>query len=417
MITLVKARNYRCLRSVIAPLRAFQILVGPNGSGKSAFMDVLGFLRDLVSKNLSAAVEDRTKPIGDFRDLVWGREESGFGLSVEAEIPEGQRLPSDVHSFSHLRYDVSVRAEPERDAPREGSRSGARSQHVSVRAEPERDAPLIDTETVALVDRIHGETLTVAAQMRTHAQFFREDGTQHPYQPEIDRKTSVLSHPPPEPTGFPASIITWFTTFLREGIVNVSLSTEDLHQPSTVEAEKASKLTGANLARSVFDLQEKQSESFEAWIRHLRTALPDLESVFTKVREESRLRYLVVRDHNGVELPSWTISDGTLCLLALTILAYLPEPNVVYLIEEPENAVHPTAVDTIYQSLSSLYDGQVLMASHSPILLGLAKKEQLLCFSRTPQGTQIVPGNEHPVLQEWKGEVNLSDLFAAGVLG
>ena len=391
MITLVEARNYRCLRSVIAPLRAFQILVGPNGSGKSAFMDVLGFLRDLVSKNLSAAVEDRTKPIGDFRDLVWGREESGFGLSVEAEIPEGQRLPSDVHSFSHLRYDVSVRAEPE------------------------RDAPLIDTETVALVDRIHGETLTVAAQMHTHAQFFREDGTQHPYQPEIHRKTSVLSHLPPDPTGFPASI--WFTNFLREGIVNVSLSTEDLHQPSTVEAEKASKLTGANLARSVFDLQEKQSESFEAWIRHLRTALPDLESVFTKVREESRLRYLVVRDHNGVELPSWTISDGTLCLLALTILAYLPEPNVVYLIEEPENAVHPTAVDTIYQSLSSLYDGQVLMASHSPILLGLAKKEQLLCFSRTPQGTQIVPGNEHPVLQEWKGEVNLSDLFAAGVLG
>jgi len=28
-----------------------------------------------------------------------------------------------------------------------------------------------------------------------------------------------------------------------------------------------------------------------------------------------------------------------------------------------------------------------------------------------------VPGNEHPVLQEWKGEVSLSDLFAAGVLG
>jgi predicted ATP-dependent endonuclease of OLD family len=95
----------------------------------------------------------------------------------------------------------------------------------------------------------------------------------------------------------------------------------------------------------------------------------------------------------------------------------MPEANKVYLIEEPENAVHPTAVDTIYQSLSSLYDSQVLMASHSPVLLGLAKKEQLLCFARTAEGTQIVPGNEHPVLQEWKGEVSLSDLFAAGVLG
>lgn len=86
-------------------------------------------------------------------------------------------------------------------------------------------------------------------------------------------------------------------------------------------------------------------------------------------------------------------------------------------IEEPENAVHPTAVETIYQSLSSLYDDQVLMASHSPILLSLAKPEDLLCFARTPEGTTIVPGNEHPALKEWKGEVNLSDLFAAGVLG
>jgi len=211
--------------------------------------------------------------------------------------------------------------------------------------------------------------------------------------------------------------IKWFATLLCEGIRDVRLRTEDLHKPSTLEAERASKLTGANLARSVFELRQKSTEAFDAWIRHLRTALPDLEAVRTEPWPQGSARNLEIKYRNGIEVPSRVVSDGTLCLLALTILAYIPEPNQVYLIEEPENAVHPTAVETIYQSLSSLYDNQVLMASHSPILLSLAEPEELLCFTRTAEGTEIMPGNEHPALKEWKGEVNLSDLFAAGVLG
>jgi predicted ATPase len=391
MITLLEAQNYRRLRSVSVPLRSFQILVGPNGSGKSTFMDVPAFLRDLVSENLAAAVEKRIQPVGGFRDLVWGREASGFSLRIEAEIPRGQRPPSALHSFSHVRYGVSVQLEPA------------------------RDSPFLANETVTLLDAIHDEVLTAVARTHTDAQFVRENGSPHPQKLQVHPKTSVLRHVPPEPKEFPATL--WLATLLREGILSISLSPSELHRPSTVETEKANTLTGANLARSVFDLYERDRQSFDAWLGHVRTAVPDLETVRTEVHRETRRRYLVLRYQNGLELPSWAISDGTLCLLNLTILAYLPGRYVLYLVEEPENAVHPTAVDTIYQSLSSLYDGQLLMASHSPILLGLAKKEQLLCFSSTVEGTKIVPGDEHPVLQEWKGEVNLSDLFAAGVLG
>jgi predicted ATPase len=390
VITRVEANNYRCLRSVDVSLRPFQILVGPNGSGKTAFMDVLSFIRRFVSRNLDAAVKERTEPIGSFHDLVWGRQDGSFSLALEALIPEAQRLAGEVRSSTRLRYDVSFRVD----------------------AKP--DAAFIEGETVALLDDIRGESLTIAARTHTHAQYVRESGSPHPYQPEINRKTSVLAFLP-EPTGFAAGI--WFATLLRGGIRDVRLSTEDLHRPSTLEAEKASKVTGANLARSVFELRENSRDYFEAWIRHLRTALPDLETVWAEPWPQGSARYLMLKYQNGIEVPSRVVSDGTLCLLALTILAYMPEPNQLYLIEEPENAVHPTAVETIYQSLSSLYDSQVLMASHSPILLGLAKPEELLCFNRTAEGTEIVPGNEHPALKEWKGEVSISDLFAAGVLG
>jgi predicted ATPase len=165
-------------------------------------------------------------------------------------------------------------------------------------------------------------------------------------------------------------------------------------------------------------LRGAEQERFDRWIAHVRTALPEIRTIRTIERHEDRHRYLVVEYENGLEAPSWVISDGTLRLLALTLLAYLPEADGIYLIEEPENGIHPRAIETVYRSLSSLYGGQVLCASHSPVILGLARPEEILCFAKTSEGaTDIVRGTEHPRLRDWKGVLDLGTLFAAGVLG
>ena len=135
------------------------------------------------------------------------------------------------------------------------------------------------------------------------------------------------------------------------------------------------------------------------------------------LRPEDKKRYSSLKYQNGVEVPHGSISDGTLRLLALTVLAYLPETSGIYLIEEPENGLHPMALETVYQSLTSFYEGQVLVTSHSPILLNLASPEQLLCFQKTAEGAEVIRGDRHPALQDWKRDVSMSDLFAAGVLG
>ena len=99
------------------------------------------------------------------------------------------------------------------------------------------------------------------------------------------------------------------------------------------------------------------------------------------------------------------------------LLAYLPNVKGVFLIEEPENGIHPRAVETVFQSLSSVYGAHVVLATHSPVILGIAKQQDVLCFARTLEGaTDIVRGSEHPALRNWKGEVDLGTLFASGVL-
>ena len=72
----------------------------------------------------------------------------------------------------------------------------------------------------------------------------------------------------------------------------------------------------------------------------------------------------------------------------------------------------------MFDSLSSVYDAQVLLATHSPVIVSVAEPKSVLCFARTESGaTGIVRGDLHPMLSEWRGEPNLSVLFAAGVLG
>ena len=175
---------------------------------------------------------------------------------------------------------------------------------------------------------------------------------------------------------------------------------------------------GSNLPHVVHKLAASHPDRHERWIKHVREALPDVIGITTREREEDRHRYLVLEHSSGQEMPSWLISDGTLRLLALTLLAYLPDMTGIFLIEEPENGLHPLAVETVLQSLSSVYDAQILLTTHSPLVARLAQPDELLCLARDEvAGTDMVRGTEHPRLRDWQGSADLGTLLASGVLG
>jgi len=165
-------------------------------------------------------------------------------------------------------------------------------------------------------------------------------------------------------------------------------------------------------------LKEENPERFRRWLSHVKLALPNIEDIVIREREVDRFVYLEVHFQGGLRSPSWMLSDGTLRFLALTLLAYIPSEDKIYLIEEPENGIHPRALELVYQSLSSIYDGQVFIATQSPLLLKLAEQRDLLCFTLNSEGASvIVRGDEHPILKEWRGEVDLGEVLAGGILG
>jgi predicted ATPase len=391
MFQRIEAQGYRCLRSVKQSVNAFEILVGSNASGKSTFLDVIAFLGNLVSEGLEAAVERRT---ANFHDLTWGRNADQFEMAVEALIPEDRRVGLPVDSRREpadtIRYYVGVHLDTLTE------KLHIAEERVTIFSSKRR------------LDRFEVITRSGAFHFRSEVKLDRYEREQ-PH-----RNYSGLNNIPVD-AEFPAAA--WLREKLRGGIKPVMLDPAELRKPSPPATSDLSDASGSYLARSIAQVRSRSVNQFEGWLAHVRTVLPDIKDIRTIVKEDDRHRYVMIDYENGISVPSWMVSDGTLRLLALTLLAYAPDSGGVYLIEEPENGVHPTALQAIYESLSSVYEGQVLIASHSPVLLSMAKPEQLLCFVKTPDGTEIVRGSEHRALRDWQGEVSLGMLAASGILG
>jgi predicted ATPase len=415
MITLIEALNYRSLRRVRQEMQPFHVLVGPNASGKTAFLDVISFLGQFVSEGLEAAVGERTQ---DFRDLVFGRSGTRFELAIEARIPadfRGRLAPWDT-----IRYEVGLALQADTGEVSIRSERALLKVRRQIRILQPRlfPAPLEPVDTIA--ERAERGMRTVLRKVpggndNFYSETYKETGKGWAPAFKLGPRKSALGNLPEDETKFPAS--TWLKRLLIEGVQQFILNSLLVRRASPPGQGRALRSDGSNLPWVIENLRTKAPERFRDWVKHLRTALPDIEEIRTVERSDDRHRYLMIRYQNGVELPSWVVSDGTLRLLALTLPAYLPEFRGIYLIEEPENGIHPRAVETMFQSLSSVYDAQLLLATHSPIILGIAEVQSVLCFARTEGATAIVSGDKHPVLAEWRGETDLGVLFAAGVLG
>jgi predicted ATPase len=417
MITLVEALDYRCLRYIRQPLGPFHVLVGPNASGKTTFLDVIAFLGRLVSDGPDAAIEERSQ---NFYDLVWGREGTRFELAVEAQIPEYLRGRLIRKGLDTIRYEVKVSIDPRIQ------RRGLSVERVMLRkaAPPQlqrKDGFPETRETIsALVKEIEdSEVESVTAEnIKGFVNFFPETVEYDDRAPDynLGPRKSAFGNLPADETRFPVSI--WLRNLLTSGVQRLVLNSALIGRASPPGQGLSFRPDGSNLPWVIEELRHRSPERFRQWIAHLQTAFPDLKDIKTVERPEDRHRYLVLQYGEGLEVPSWMASDGTLRMLALTLPAYLEGFKGIYLIEEPENGIHPRAIETMTQSLSSVYDAQVLLATHSPVILSTVEAEQVLCFSKTPEGaTEIVRGSEHPALQSWKHETTLGTLFAAGVLG
>ena len=422
---LIEALRYRSLLHVSQSLGPFQVLAGPNACGKSTFLDVPAFLGDVLNSDLDTAIRGN-EPLGiplrapDGKHLTWQREGDTFELAVEMAVPESLRpVGNGRNGTATCRYEVAINVA---ESPKFSTESlwlkpaNQSNSKTSKRTSfPSKSNPPLHIVHPSQAKAPRGWKKVISGGDELKQVTYRSEMTQSRTFYKIETTKSALANLPEDTERFPVAI--WFRDALK-GIVRITLSSQAMRLPSPPAKAKELLPDGSNLPHVVHALERDHSDRHRLWLRHIREFLPNVKNVTTREREEDRQRYLVLSYDNGFEVPSWLISDGTLRLLALTILAYLPSLSGTYLIEKPENGIHPHEIENVIQSLSSVYDAQVLLTTHSPLIARLAKPDQLLCLALAEDGeTDIVAGDEHPRLRDWLGEADLGTLLAAGVLG
>lgn len=419
MITLIEAKHFRCLRYIRQPLGSFHVLVGPNASGKSTFLDIIAFLGKLVSAGPDVAVSDRA---ANFQDLVWMRANKGFELTIEAQFPEELRPLLRQPDFDTVRYEVALAMDNVDNQVTVSaeklllkvSASADNRQTPRQRALFPRESVAPDTIVTASRKR---KTQMVVNKVRGgndnfYSEVYQQKGKGWAPSFKLGPRKSALGHLPADEKNFP--VATWFKALLTAGVHRFVPDGSLIRKTSPPGQGWKLKPDGANLPWALLHLQENHPERYLSWIAHLKTALPDLVDIETIERQDDRHRYLLLEFKNGLKTASWLASNGTMRLLALTLPAYLPDAGGVYLIENPENGIHPQAIGAMFQSLSSVNDAQILLTTHSPAVLSRIEAEKAFCFAQTLRGeTDIVIGAKHPALRASTGKTHLEVLFSA----
>lgn len=423
MIYCIEAKNYRSLKYIRQTINNFQVMIGANASGKTTFLDVISFISDIVQLGIDDAISKRA-PM--FQDLTCLGKGGTIQLALEIHLPDNIRAKLSDLEFSYIRYEmeIGIADQTEEHAIIEESAILIKENAIRTKIKPQQMDlfPMLHEEPDSILNKKYKD--------KHSRRIFRKKpgGNDNFYDETQERagkgwmpsfkfgiKKTALGNLPADATKFPAS--SWLKEFLTEGIQLFILDSLKIRMPSPPGQSRRFKPDGSNLPWVIDDLK-KIPKRLERWLAHLKTALPDITDIEIIERPEDRHKYIRVHYSNGGKIPSWLVSDGTLRLFALTIIAYLPDLRSIFLIEEPENGIHPKAIETVYQSLSSVYESQILLASHSPIILSMVQSRDVLCFAKTREGiTDIVSGADHPKLKNWKGSINLSDLFAGGILG
>lgn len=330
-------RNYRSLAGDGAPvsLGPVTVLVGPNGSGKSSFCDALAFLADAMVNLTNALSNGESDSRGGFASLRKSGS-SGFSIRVEAE---SEGIPGH--------YEVEL------VATEGGYRIAKESAEWRAKFEI-RNGEWYEGK------RVEGVTIPlnglVLALLQTDPRFIDLAS--------VIARIRVYKVPP---------------IFLRQpqdkGEKGALMDGLGRNWPTTLDAVTKGPRKGSLVVA-------------------LNRLTDDISDVRVKSLGGKQIVEFLHRNPGETKGGRWSPadqeSDGTLRAAALlTALVQDPLPSLVC-IEEPELAIHPGALEILYDFIHSAQrKSQVVLTTHSPDLLDNFEPELLRVVTREGDTTHI----------------------------
>jgi len=427
MIRRIEAYRYRCFQKLDLELGKYQVFAGSNGSGKTTLLDIPALLGDMVSVSdindaFFTAVNGRSRVRAEEpQELVHKLRGDNFILIVEVELPDSikdqlvrnaesswsQKFVKEQNRPDTLRYELSLTI-------RNDSLSVS-DEHLTIfpgkGARPEHGIGLIENQMSArkpwfeVIRRSWGEKVRYREEFKKGAKAELSFG--------IRDTQLALSAMPADHGLYPAAL--WFQEYLLDGAFCYEPQWKAMRFAASPRDKDSFKPDGSSLAWQVFKIQETDAEALESWHELVTMTLPNIVKIEAIKREDDGYCYLAATYKNDMQIPSMGLSHGTLHILSLTIIPFIQNAPKLLTLEEPENGIHPQAIHAVLEALELTENTQLWISTHSPAVLANTELEKIITMRIGSEGeTEVLRGSEHPRLKNWKKEISLGVLFAAG---
>jgi predicted ATPase len=201
----------------------------------------------------------------------------------------------------------------------------------------------------------------------------------------------------------------------------VRLDPDALRRPGTLIVEGRPLVLedrGTNLAGLYDALRDRSMDRFAAISTRLVELFPTVRGLELRTTSQTQKVLAVTLRDGNTEVRSDAMSEGMLYYLAFAILGDL-QPPAAYLVEEPENGLHPSRFRDVVRMLRAIAEDpkrpvQVVMATHSPLVVNELRPEEVTVVTRdTTTGTKLTAIRETPFFEERSKVYALGELWLA----
>lgn len=153
-----------------------------------------------------------------------------------------------------------------------------------------------------------------------------------------------------------------------------------INQPSSKLLPDASNLS--QIIGQIFQ-DENKKEDFIEWIRIL---IPEFKNIEVKKSNiDGSYEFFVYEESSNKPFPKHLISDGTYNILALMAAVYQSSEPQFLCIEEPENGLHPEAIELLVDFFRSKCEEEghhIWLNTHSPTLVRCMKLDEVVLVNK-----------------------------------
>lgn len=171
---------------------------------------------------------------------------------------------------------------------------------------------------------------------------------------------------------------------------------------------------GTGLAAIYDALQSRNFDAFLELRKQILELFPSMKHVgFPGAPGSLSQRIVTVTLENGTIVPARGLSEGLLYFLALAILPHV-DGGAVVLLEEPENGLHPARIADVMKVLREVSKTtQVLIATHSPLVINELQPAEVSVVTRDDNGTRVTPIADTPNFAQRAETFALGELWLA----